>query len=58
VERWSDAVWDGLRANLTDDRPSRAGLKIDDRLTAIVLLLQDRMRAEAASVLAAVRNPR
>lgn len=57
VNRWSDAVWNGLRDNLSDDRPGRAGLKMEDRLTAIVMLLQDRMRAEAASVLAAVKDP-
>jgi hypothetical protein len=58
VNRWSDAVWDGLRDNLSDDRPSRAGQKIEDRLTAIVMLLTDRMRAEAAEILAGVEVAR
>jgi hypothetical protein len=58
VERWIDAIWDGLREALSDDRPSLAGgsLRQEDRLAAIVLLLDERMTAEATAVLAGLRN--
>lgn len=57
VECWVNALWNGLRDNLSDDRPDRAGLKTEDRLLAIAILLQDRMQAEADAVLRAVRDP-
>jgi hypothetical protein len=55
VERWVDRLWDGLRDNLRDDRPKvKAGgfaIDIEDRLAAIVLLLEDRIGVEADRVL-------
>jgi len=60
VERWINALWDGLRDGLADER-DRVGhhrLRMEDRLTAIVLLLHDRIQAEATQVLRAVRNVR
>jgi hypothetical protein len=51
VERWVNALWNRLRDNLRDARPAVAGMCMDDRLTAIVLLLEDRMHAEARDLL-------
>lgn len=45
VERWVDAVWDQLRAALTPE----------DRLRAIVLLLDERARTAAVDLLCPVR---
>lgn len=56
VEHWTDAIWDGLREGLSDDRPDRAGLVQEDRLCAIVLLLEDRMDEQAQAILAEVRG--
>jgi hypothetical protein len=57
VDGWVDALWNGLRDNLSDERPARAGLRTEDRLAAIVMLLQDRMQAEADTILRSVREP-
>jgi hypothetical protein len=42
---WLDAVWNGLRDGLRDDG-EHPTLHVEDRLTAIVLLLDERMSAE------------
>jgi hypothetical protein len=55
VERWTNALWDGLRDNLRDDRRPIAGILREDRLAAIVVLLTDRMHEEADKVLRSVR---
>lgn len=57
VEGWVDALWNGLRDNLSDDGEERAGLHMEDRLTAIAMLLHDRMDDEAAELLRAVEEP-
>lgn len=57
VERWVNALWNGLRAGLSDERPGRAGLHMEDRLTAIVMLLHARMDDEADELLRAVEEP-
>jgi hypothetical protein len=57
VERWVNAFWNGLRDNLSDDRPARAGLKQEDRLGAIALLLKHRVQEEVDAVLGSVRDP-
>lgn len=59
IELWTDRLWDGLRDNLSDDRPRLEqcpGMPREDRLTAITLLLQDRMSARAERTLAEVRE--
>lgn len=54
VEDWIDRVYDNLRANLSDNRPDVVvgGNRIvrEDRLRAIVLLLEPRIRAEASAL--------
>lgn len=45
VEWWVDAFWDGLRDALCDD-VEHPTLRTEDRLTAIALLLDERMTAE------------
>ncbi len=54
VERWCDALWDGLRDGLTDRPPAPGELASagEDRLTAIVLLLEDRIEAERVRIMA------
>ncbi len=56
VERWVCTLWDGLRDALSDDRPNLGSLRLEDRLTAIVLLLDDRVTAEAIDILAGLRK--
>jgi len=57
VERWVNTIWDGLRDALSDDRPDLAGsLRQEDRLTAITLLLDERMTAEHDAILAGLRK--
>lgn len=60
VERWADAVWGVLRDELIDDRPDEAygtgrSLRVDDRLAAIVMLLEEPMQAEARRTLVDLR---
>jgi hypothetical protein len=57
VERWVNALWNGLRDGLSDERQEVAGLLQEDRLAAIAMLLHDRMNAEAAELLDAVEDP-
>jgi hypothetical protein len=52
VEHWVDALWDGLRDGLTDTRTPPGELTMEDRLTAIVLLLEDRIEAERVRIMA------
>jgi hypothetical protein len=58
VEMWIDRLWDGLRDNLSDDlppaHPELTDRPDEDRLYAIVLLLTDRMNAEAEVVLRSI----
>jgi hypothetical protein len=56
VERWTNAIWDGLREGLSDANPHRGTLMIEDRLAAIVLLLEDRMNREAHKVIDSIRD--
>lgn len=56
VEMWIDRLYDGLRANLSDDRPPVADLLQEDRLAAIVLLLTDRIAAESRSILRQIKQ--
>jgi hypothetical protein len=57
VEGWVDKVWDGLRDNLSDDLPDRAGLRVEDRLTAIMILLEDRIATDTDALLRALEDP-
>lgn len=56
VEHWVNAIWNGLRVGLSDSQPDRAGLIQEDRLCAIVLLLEDRMDEHARAILAEVAD--
>lgn len=57
VERWVNRLYDGLRDGLSDDHPvSGDGLTQEDRLAAIVMLLEERMNVEAKSVMREVRG--
>lgn len=54
VELWTDRFWDGLRDRLSDDHPVPPGSNLmadEDRLTAVALLLRERIQAEAAQIL-------
>ncbi|MEV6633918.1 hypothetical protein AB0M54_24520 [Actinoplanes sp. NPDC051470] len=60
VDQWTDSVWNVLRDELIDDRPDEQygtgrSLRIDDRLAAIVMLLEEPMQAEARRTLAGLR---
>lgn len=54
VEHWTNAIWDGLRDGLSDDPGDHPSLIQEDRLCAIVLLLEGRMEEQARAILAAV----
>lgn len=54
VEQWIDRLWDGLREGLSEEPGDHPTLIQEDRLRAIVLLLQDRMEAGARALLAEV----
>lgn len=59
VELWCNRLWDGLRDGLIDGRKRRPEAPLaprEDRLSAIVMLLEDRMWAESKKVLDAVRK--
>jgi hypothetical protein len=59
IELWCDRLWGGLRDGLVDGRkrcPEAPLLPREDRLSAIVMLLEDRMFAESKKVLDAVRE--
>lgn len=57
VEHWVDAYWNGLRDGLSGDA-DHPGLRSEDALAAIDLLLEAHMRDEADKVLRAVRGDR
>jgi hypothetical protein len=56
VDMWVDRLWDGLRDSLSDDHPDGRGtLRADeDRLLAIVMLLERAADRESDAVIAAV----
>ncbi len=54
VERWVDAFWDQLRADLSDARPDDGGLIQEDRLAAIAILLDEQIREQANRILAPI----
>jgi hypothetical protein len=56
VEQWTNTIWNTLREGLSDANPRRGTLMIEDRLAAIVLLLEDRMDREAHKVVDSVRD--
>jgi hypothetical protein len=56
VEEWVQRLYDGLRESLSDDNPLSDGLLQEDRLAAITMLLEDRMNAEARSILRGMRE--
>lgn len=60
IELWVDRMWNGLRDGLVDGRerwPEAPLVPREDRLSAIVMLLEDRMWAESRKVLAAGGAP-
>lgn len=56
VEHWIDILWDGLRGSLSDDHPDHDTMRREDRLHAIVLLLNQRMSDEADAILRGLRD--
>jgi hypothetical protein len=57
VETWVNALWNGLRDGLSDDH-KHPTLRVEDRLTAIVMLLEDRINAESGQLLHGLRGCR
>lgn len=59
VERWIDMFWNGLRENLSDQRPDfgTKRMRIEDRLTAISLLLTDQIDRSVAEILRSTDAP-
>lgn len=59
VELWIDRIWNGLRDGLSDRHPQQAGMRLkpdEDRLAAIVFLLQERMTEESQRILTGLRS--
>jgi hypothetical protein len=56
VETWIDNVWNTLRGELLDDQPdvhhADLSIRVDDRLAAIIMLLEPRMNEQARQLLA------
>jgi len=50
VMRWVDALWNGLRDGLSDDH-DHPTMRMEDRLTAITMLLEPRMDDQVATIL-------
>jgi hypothetical protein len=53
IERWVNTLWDGLRDGLSDDHPDDPDSLLraaEDRLLAIVLLLEPVIQAKALAV--------
>lgn len=52
VERWTNALWDGLRTGLSGraEHP-RIRSRSEDVYAAVVLLIEDRIRARADAIL-------
>src|SRR4051812_40769188 len=59
VELWIDKFWNGLRDNLSDNRPDYGPrrLRQEDRLAAIKLLLVDRIAVAAEEILGTAVEP-
>jgi hypothetical protein len=60
VSAWVDRLWNGLRDNLSDEVPEGhvdAGVRdYEDRLMAIVLLIEDAAYGDARRIIEEVRN--
>lgn len=60
MELWTDRLWNGLRAGLVDGRPAPADcpnlLPEDDRIAAIVRLLEPTIQAKAKDILRGVAD--
>jgi hypothetical protein len=60
IERWTNRVWDGLRRGLSDNHPQREDCPMlvpdEDRLAAIVLLLEPRAKTVADQVIAGMTD--
>jgi hypothetical protein len=54
VERWVDAIWDGLRDGLSDTRQPAEGITQEDRLLAIVMFIGHKADDEALRILDAM----
>lgn len=50
VDRWVDTVWDNARCGLVDGYQA-AGLRMDDRLRAVFMLLQPQIDAEVNRIM-------
>lgn len=57
VELWVDRFWNELRDNLSDERPDDGGMRIEDRLCAISLLLADRIAEAADDIMRTIHSP-
>jgi hypothetical protein len=61
VEMWTNRLWNGLRDGLCDQHPATHydgwEVPVEDRLAAIVLLLQDRIDKGATQILAPQHIP-
>jgi hypothetical protein len=60
VNAWVDRLWNGLRDNLSDNHPADplSTLRVtEDRLLAIVMLLEDQARATARALVAEHNYP-
>ena len=59
IDLWIDRLYDGLRNSLiddVDDDQADGNLRGDERLRAIVLLLTERIGAEAASIVRQIKQ--
>ena len=59
INLWIDRLYDGLRNSLiddVDDDQADGNLRGDERLRAIVLLLTERIGAEAASIVRQIKQ--
>lgn len=59
IDLWIDRLYDGLRNSLVDDvddEHADGNLRGDERLRAIVLLLTERIGAEAASIVRQIKQ--
>jgi hypothetical protein len=59
VDAWVNRLWDGLRDNLSDDNPDDPCSRLradEDRLLAIIMLLEDAARREARAIVTAVTS--
>ena len=56
VDLWTDRFWNHLRDELSDEDREIPGLRYEDRLVAIVLLLGPRLGAEAGAIVQGMRR--